>query len=192
MNNIFLYLYPIEEYTLEFSRLHDDSLKVLNETIDKRYRENGYKIVYALFKDKDTYGIDLRSDDTIIYTDVTYDEAVGTYSKPKYADPEYLLNQLGNIDNLVIGGYHSMDCCMKVADYAMKKGINTLVDLELTDLFFNNYESEDFDISKYNKKAFKRRTLDYIGEGVFGESIFYSMFNNPVYGFYEEDLRLIK
>ena len=56
MNKIFLYLYPIkeyylpfefpEEYLLEIGR--ENPYKILNECIQKRYREKGYK-VFMLF-----------------------------------------------------------------------------------------------------------------------------------------------
>ena len=55
MQKVFLYLYPIEEYTKVFE--NDNSLAVLNECIQKRYREKGYQVIFALYPDKNLYGI---------------------------------------------------------------------------------------------------------------------------------------
>ena len=160
MAKVFLYLYPIEEYTKMFlfhdDKLYDDwnikrPLPILNECIDKRYRDNGYKIVYVLYPDKNIFGITLQSQDKIIYTDVTFDEASACYSDgthkqnfvPKYPNEQFLLNQLGHIDELVVGGYHFRDCVKRVGEAALNMGITTLVDLDLTDLFFSLYKYEN-------------------------------------------------
>ena len=84
MQKVFLYLYPIKEFMNFFQfrndKLYDElniprTLPILNETIDKRYRKNGYQIIYALYPDRELYGIEKRDDDKIIYTDITFDEA---------------------------------------------------------------------------------------------------------------------
>ena len=62
-----MYLFPIEEFTKMFlfrnDKLYDEygierPLPVLNETINERYRKNGYQIVYALYPDKLLYGVE--------------------------------------------------------------------------------------------------------------------------------------
>ena len=75
MQKVFLYLYPIEEYTKMFE--NDNSLAVLNECIQKRYREKGYQVIFALYPDKNLYGIIPQPNDRIIYTDITFKEASG-------------------------------------------------------------------------------------------------------------------
>ena len=64
MKKVFLYLYPIKEYASVFN-LGDEyydymgykrPFDVLNETIEKRYRQKGYEIIYALYPDKNIYG----------------------------------------------------------------------------------------------------------------------------------------
>ena len=129
---VFLYLYPIEEYMRMFmfynDKMYDTEgierpLPILNETIDKRYRKNGYQIVYALYPDKKMFGIEKQENDKIIYTDITFSQASAIDEKgnikqnfiPKYPDELYLLNQLGNVEELVVGGFHSTDCVKKVA-----------------------------------------------------------------------------
>lgn len=68
MNQVFLYLYPIEEYTKMFiypdDNLYDEwkverPLPILSECIQKRYRNNGYQVVFALYPDKKICGIEV-------------------------------------------------------------------------------------------------------------------------------------
>ena len=49
-------------------------LLILNECIQKRYRDNGYQVVYVLYPDKDIFGIIPNKDDKIIYTDILFSE----------------------------------------------------------------------------------------------------------------------
>lgn len=152
MKKIFLYLYPIQEYnrSFEFSEeyLHEigreNPYKVLNECIQKRYREKGYEIVYAIYPGKKIYGVNTLTTDKIIYTDVTFEQASG-YNHDgsekqdrniKYPSEKYLIEQLGNFDEIVIGGFHFGDCVKRVAEYCYQSGFPTLIDLDLTDLFF--------------------------------------------------------
>ena len=158
MKKIFLYLYPVQEYnrSFEFSEeyLHkigrENPYKVLNECIQRRYREKGYQIVYAIYPDKNIYGISPLPTDKIIYTDVTF-EQVSAYNQYvsekrdkdiKYPSERYLIEQLGDFDEIVIGGFHFGDCVKRVAEYCYQSGFNTLVDLDLTDLFFNIYHKK--------------------------------------------------
>ena len=149
MNNIFLYLYPIYEFQKSFT--HEDEyyksnnipnpFLVLNQSIQERYRAKGYQVVYVLYPNKNMYGIIPHQNDRVIYTDITFEQATNNSSKnqnnrPVYPSEEKLLSQVGNIDKLIVGGYHSQDCVKRVAEYAQNKGIDTLVDLDLTDLFF--------------------------------------------------------
>lgn len=172
MKKVFLYLYPIKEYTSMFL-FHDDNLydkwkvkrplPILNECIEKRYRENGYQVVFALYPDKEIFGIIPKKEDKIIYTDILFldnsaiDEFGNTKKNfiPKYPNLPLLIKQLGNIEELVIGGYHSSDCVKRVEEVAIKMGINTMIDFDLTDLFFGLYKQEDyFTIEQFNPNKY--------------------------------------
>ena len=126
MQKVFLYLYPIEEYTKVFE--NDNSLAVLNECIQKRYREKGYQVIFALYPDKNLYGIIPQSNDRIIYTDIIFKEASrynedGTEKENKdikYPNEQYLINQLGFVDKIVIGGFHFSDCVKRVAECCLE------------------------------------------------------------------------
>ncbi|MBQ9297492.1 MAG: hypothetical protein IJ223_00390 [Clostridia bacterium] len=203
MKKVFLYLYPIKEYTEMFllrnDKLYDEwkvkrPLPVLNSTINKRYREKGYEIVYALYPDKEIYGIELIEGDKIIYTDITFSEA-SAYDEngnikneyvPKYPSEKHLLEQIGKIEELVVGGYHAMDCVKRVAEYALKNGINALIDLDLTDYFFNVYKQKDyFKEEEYSPNRFKDYEISsnkYEKQEI-KEELFNKTYSSKAYGF---------
>ena len=203
MKKVFLYLYPIKEF-MKFFQFRNDKmydelniprpLPILNEAIDKRYRSKGYEIVFVLYPDRELFVLDKYEEDKIIYTDITFEEASaiderGNVKKdfiPKYPNESLLIEQLGTIDELVVGGFHAMDCVKRVAEVALEYGINTLVDLDLTDLFFSLYKEKDyFDVENYNPDKFKLRMTSKYGEINIdlGERIFDRNYSSPVYGF---------
>lgn len=206
MRKVFLYLYPIKEYANMFL-FHDDNLydkwnvkrplPILNKCIQKRYRDNGYQVVFALYPDKEIFGIIPKERDKIIYTDILFSEnsAIdenGQEKKdfvPKYPNEQLLIEQLGDIEELVIGGYHFSDCVKRVGEMALAMGINTIIDLDLTDLFFNLYKQEDyFNIEEYNPNKYKEYMLNKAAKygEKFAEKQFNSMYSSLVYGFDEE------
>ena len=154
MKKVFLYLYPVQEYNryFEFSEeyLHEigreNPYKVLNECIQKRYREKEYEIVYAIYPGK-------------------------------------------------IGGFHFGDCVKKVAEYCYQNGFSTLVDLDLTDLFFSVYYKKDyFKIDEYNPKNYKEFILSNsrFSNMEIAERLFERNYNSPVYGFENDEKKKIK
>lgn len=212
MKKVFFYLYPIKEYTKMFTYnddiLYDKQntskpLLILNECIQKRYRDNGYQVVFALYPDRDIFGIIPNKEDKIIYTDITFEEA-SAYDKngkkkkefkPKYPNEQSLIKQLGNIDELVVGGYHAQDCVKKVGETALNMGINTIVDLDMTDLFFGLYKQVDyFKIEEYNPQKYKEyfyQKASWYGEE-FAERQFNRNYSSPVYGFNKDKDRTRK
>lgn len=214
MNRVFLYLYPIEEYTKMFL-FHNDELydkknikrplPILNECIQERYRDKGYQVAFALYPDKNIFGIIPKKEDKIILTDITFAEASAYYSDgspkenfvPKYPNEQFLLNQLGHIDELVVGGYHFSDCVNRVGEAALNMGIKTIIDLDLTDLFFSLYRNNEyFQIDQYAAKRYKeymQQKLEQLGEKKeFIEQRFQIMYGSPIYGFYSEEHQKIK
>lgn len=211
MKKVFLYLYPIEEYTSMFlknERLYDEwnikrPLPILNECIQKRYRNNGYQVVYVLYPDKDIFGIIPKEEDRMIYTDILFSEnsAVDENKNekqdfiPKFPNEQLLVEQLGNVEELVIGGYHFSSCVKRVGEIALSMGINAIVDLDLTDLFFKLYKHEEyFNINEYNPEKFKKHMMKKNLK--YGEEIALGQFNliypSPVYGFSNEKVKYKK
>jgi len=201
LRKVFLYLYPIKEYTGFFLKgwqtfSKENPLPILNECIEKRYRQNGYEVIIAIYPDKEIFGIDIKPEDKVIETDVTFVEATGYYEdgkeKPneeiKYPSEEDLFNKVDYVDEIVVGGYHYSDCVRRVAEYFHEQGINTLVDVELTDVFFGHYYRDDFNKEMYSPAIFKQRIVQELSRRA-GEEIalktFNSAYNSPVYKFEE-------
>lgn len=204
MKKIFLYLFPIKEYT-SFFLFHDDSLydewhverplPILEKCLQKRYRDNGYEIVFVTYSNREVFGITPKHNEAIIKTDVTFDEnsaidSNGNKKKnftPKYPNVQDIIDYLGDVKKLVVGGYHYNDCVKRIASLAQIKGIKTSIDLELTDLFFSVYQSREyFKIDEYDPERFKTHMMS--GDIEFGYDIalkqFKLMYPDPIYGFF--------
>ncbi|MBS3078816.1 isochorismatase family protein [Candidatus Pacearchaeota archaeon] len=61
-----------------------------------------------------------------------------------YPKSDFIMNQLGNVGRLVVSGFHLHSCVKKVARRAFLRGINVLVDEELTELFPFNLKQASF------------------------------------------------
>lgn len=202
MNKVFLYLYPIEEFSKTFylGNEYYDQIKVrrpfdvLNEAIQKRYRDNGFQVVFVLYPDKDIFGILPKKEDKIIYTDIPFVSAseykLESIKKNdieiKYPNEQALISQLGNVQELVVGGYHAQDCVKRVSEVALSNGINTIIDLDMTDLFFNLYRKEDyFCLESYSPEHFKNYMLEKLKtyDDEVAEELFNRNYQSEAYGF---------
>jgi len=208
MKKVFLYLYPIKEYTsmflLDDDKLYDEwnvkrPLPILNECIQKRYRDNGYQVVYVIYPDKDIFGIIPKEEDKIIYTDISFQENSAIDEKgnkkkdfiPKYPNEQLIISKLGDIDELVVGGYHAQDCVKRVAETALNLGIKTLIDLDMTDFFFNLYRKDDyFKVEQYSLERYKEymySQAERYGEN-FIDRKFNETYSSAVYGFNDHSI----
>ena len=163
MDNKLLFLYPIREYMEDFSK---EEIKLLNQAIDLRYRQKGYQIYYAIFPDIKESILSLDSKDTIIKTNTSYWVLAYRF---RYPNEYKLLKHLGKIDKLVICGFHLPDCIKKVARVAVENKINTMVDMDLSELFPRISAKYSFEVDNYNeeitRKSLKEETSlepDYI------------------------------
>jgi hypothetical protein len=160
-----LYLYPIDEYIdwslklMCFSRIVNEGLPslrekyaaVLNETIDCRYRQNGYQVNFAIFNDKKlSQLVDIQPNDKVL--PVGMDFATHTTKRPDgtypYPDINYLLNQLGDFSKLRVTGFHIGDCVQRVASSALKCRLNVAIDADLTEFLPDFMFSRDFVIDQ--------------------------------------------
>lgn len=200
MKKVFLYLYPIEEYTKMFvlpdDKLYDEwnvkrPLPILNECIQKRYRDQGHQVVFVLYPDKNIFGIIPKKEDKIIYTDILFSENSASDEHeeekrnfiPKYPNEQLLMKQLGDVEHLVIGGYHFSSCVKRMGEIALTMGINVTIDLDLTDLFFSLYEQEEyFNIKEYNPEKFKKYMIEETTLKQFN-----LMYSSLCYGFSNEE-----
>jgi hypothetical protein len=153
----FIFLFPIFQiFNLEiqnhgwlvggadaFRKKYSD---VLNKCINKRYRQKGFGINYAIFDDcvvSDV--ISLRPTDRIIKVGIDFK----THTTEKiYPDQEYILSQL-NASVIRIAGFHMWDCVEKLAKCAYEKCLDVLVDEDLTEFFSWRINDKNFKVDKY-------------------------------------------
>lgn len=101
----------------------------------------------------------------------------------------HIINQIGKTDEIIISEYHFQDCVKRYAKICIDLGIKTLVDLELTDLFFYLYRQNYFVKENYNAMRYKEFLSQTFSKTLDNESIanlFANQYNEPYYGF-EED-----
>ena len=140
-----LFLYPVKEYF--WAKPQDQSLiHLMNRMIDLRYRQNGYQVNYLVFANSDVYQLDIHEEDNILKSNVEIEHGRPT----PYTDNELITQQLGSVDELVVCGFHAMDCVIKAARHFSDKNVDTLVDIELTDKLKEYRKLECFNPSSYN------------------------------------------
>ena len=158
----FVFLYPIPQimdfeiknnsYGRNFKSYKTLYKKKLNECIDLRYRQEGYKINYALFDDCSLSEImDFKEKDRIIK--VGLDFKVHTIKREDdtypYPSQDYILDQLGEVDRLIVTGFHMWDCVERLARRAYERNLDVLVDEDLTEFFPMRLRDKKFSPKKY-------------------------------------------
>jgi len=160
----FVFLYPIPEIINFEIENHGWSEKggidafrqkyktTLNRCIDIRYRQNGFGINYSVFDGSPVSDvIELQKSDKIIEVGLDFKthrtkQLNGEYP---YPDQDYILNQLNGTSVIRIAGFHMWDCVEKLAKRAYERGLDTLVDEDLTEFFTGRLRDPDFKIDKY-------------------------------------------
>jgi len=152
MSKKLLFLYPVEEYWLySFPFYSEQSIELLEKAIDCRYRKKGYEIYYAMFPDREIKHIHVLPTDRVIYTDISFAEhTTATPNGFAYPAPHKLIDQLGQTEHLVVCGFHSCDCVRRIAQEGIDRKLDTLVDIELTELFSHYSSKFYFDPEQYN------------------------------------------
>ncbi|MBI2026102.1 MAG: hypothetical protein HYT06_01850 [Candidatus Levybacteria bacterium] len=152
----FAYLYPIPEYTDFICRpewaIKRRYKKVLNQAVDIRYRQQGFAINYVIFDGHQVSdAIDLRPTDRIIEAGIdfkTHRSRLPNGEHP-YPNPDYVLDQLTGLRILRVAGFHLWDCVEKLAQRAYERGVDTLVDEDLTELLPGAMIRKDFRVDAY-------------------------------------------
>jgi len=124
----------------------------LNACIDVRYRKNCFGITYAVFDGSPVSDvIDIQQSDRVIEVGLGF--KTHTTKQPDgeylYPDQDYILNQLSDVSVVRIAGFHMWDCVDKLAKRAYEKGLDTLVDEDLTEFFNGRLRDKDFLVDKY-------------------------------------------
>jgi len=106
--------------------------KILNQCIDIRYRQKGFKINYAVFDGSPVSDIiHLRDSDKIIEVGLDFKTHI---DNRVYPNQDFILDKLGKTRKLRIAGFHLWDCVERLARRAHEKGVNVLIDEDLTEL----------------------------------------------------------
>lgn len=146
---IFLFLYPIKSFfdftAKRYSKTFKDketNLGRINKIIDIRYRQNGYTVCWILTGKEENVlkpELSLFSDylkegegDALISSGVSR-SVIG--KEGKLPDYEFILFQLRDVKEAVIGGFHQWKCVDGLARYFHNKGIPVTVDEDTTDAF---------------------------------------------------------
>jgi hypothetical protein len=139
----FLFLYPIKEYINAVCERRQafnpdyerEWCRDLRECIQLRYKSKGFEVNYALFDDTPLHP-SFNNMDKVIRVGMTFKEHVTPWNgKYKYPSEKKIISPLLNSSEIVVAGFHLGDCVDRVAKSAHDKGIKTLVDEELTELF---------------------------------------------------------
>lgn len=157
---IFLFLYPIKPYIEHEVRnwfwrdKNIDPLCRLNELVEIRYRQRGYRIFWLVFSvhghrkkiDQQLISprIVIKEQDQIIPAGVFWhSHTCKELKKHIYPSPAHILQQLPtNTKEISIGGFHQYDCVGRVARYVYRHSIPVMVDEDLTDYYFKRMRAE--------------------------------------------------
>lgn len=160
----FVFLYPIPEYvdiSIEnsggierdgadiFRKKYNDAI---NEAIDIRYRKNGFGINYVLFDNHPVSDLfELQDSDRFIQAGLDFKTHTtklpnGEYT---YPNPDNILDKLTGLHILRVAGFHLNDCVEKIAQKAYERGLDVLVDEELTEIFPAIISDSNFKTDKY-------------------------------------------
>ena len=160
----FVFLYPIPEIIDFEVENHGWSEKggievfrqkykiAINSCIDIRYRQKGFGINYAVFFFFSVSDIiNLQQSDRIVEVGLYF--KTHTTKQPNgeypYQDQDYILNQFNGVQVLRVAGFHMWDCVERLAKRAYEKGLDTLVDEDLTEFFSGRLKDPDFKIGEY-------------------------------------------
>jgi hypothetical protein len=118
----------------------------LNETINKRYQEKGFLVNYVVFDNSFVSPIiKLNGNERILKAGIDYE----THKNYVYPNPDIVLNKLGEVEKLVVGGFHMWDCVERFAKRAYEKEFDVLVDEDLTEFFTRRIQDPDFNVESY-------------------------------------------
>jgi hypothetical protein len=148
--NQYLFLFPIRKYfgsclNSAVVELDGHNVSELFDLINARYRNRRYGINWLLFgvegdEDKPDMTnvpqyVDIRACDRLLSAGISFSDL----ERGIYANPGFVLDQLPRHKRLVLGGFHQSDCVDQLARRSYKRGVDTFVDEDTTDLFFSRH-----------------------------------------------------
>jgi len=124
----------------------------LNACIDARYRKKGFNITYAVFDASPVSDvIELQPSDRIIEVGLNFQTHTTQQPDGEYPYPnsDYILDQVESTKVLRVAGFHLWDCVDRIARRAYERGLEVLVDEDLTELFPGRIRNPEFKINTY-------------------------------------------
>jgi len=154
----FLFLYPTVEiinhqikeqgYGFEggVDAFREKYIPALNQCIDLRYRQKGFQVFYPIPDDSDiSEFISVEPSDKIMLIKGGF---WGHRGKGSW-ESDFILDHLKEVSKLRVGGFYLWDCVQAVAKDAYSRGLDVLVDEDLTDFFAWRFLDLDFSIDSY-------------------------------------------
>jgi len=141
----------------EINQKPENVIGYINNLIDVRYRNKCYGInwlLYSLGKNcskpdlsRISSYVKIHREDKILVAGISHEK----HRKERDClNPDYVINQIPNPERLVIGGFHQSSCVDKVAEASYKRGVETFVDEDTTELFFPKMCQEKIPLERKN------------------------------------------
>ncbi len=134
----------------------DRRFRLINELIDE-YREGGFAVNWALFGQREDVSVcdesrispifDIKSGDRKLSVEISYFDHTRNHVYPNGLE---VVRGMGEMEELVVGGFHESDCVPRIVEVARKLGIKASSDWAITDRFFHEMlRSFDHDMFAY-------------------------------------------
>ncbi len=164
-------LYPTKLYigdlTKQWNEVEVQKTMDLYDRISKE-RHSKHKRVIVLFGKEGNLSepdrsqlwptIKERPTDIVLSCGISFEDHC---SRSIYPDPLEILVSLDDPESVVIGGFHMWDCVEKFAKTSYDLGISTIVEEDLTELFFNrSYQKGGIPVELSNSNNYKKRRFN--------------------------------
>ena len=128
--------------------------KQLNQCINQRYRNQGFEVNYFLLDGGELSPIiDRGRNDRVLFVGMdakTHRTKRADETYP-YPDQDYMLDQVLPANHIRVAGFHMWDCVEKFARRAHERGVDVLVDEDLTEFFSFALIQPDFKPEVYRQ-----------------------------------------
>lgn len=175
-----VFLFPSEVFTSiqeNFVREEfDENFKissVFDKILQERYLDRGYDFAVATYQDEEISGITIQPS-KVVRSEFTHDEF---YRANEQTIMQRYSKMAASLDTtkygeIIVGGYHSVDCVEKLTRAINQISNNASIDVEMTNEFtsivFNRDEKhnitgyrEEFDYKNRNEERFKEFNAKY-------------------------------